>query len=180
LVLSFGRTSKEVTVSTEWIENTFPMDDTEASQEALERCILGDFGPESVHATLDDLVEYSQQAPVFCELMLEVCNKLLTRSWFAHDANRVHERRILIGLFLIVRRIPLRSTLHQLRHWFDRHSALLESDEVDHGLGFAALCAIYLIEGERSSQDRLWWEQYSISDVWRSKIREVERFTVRP
>jgi len=166
-------------VSTEWIENTFPTDDPETSQEALERCILGDFGPESVHATLDDLVEHAQQAPVFRELLLQVCNELLAQAWYATDANRFRERRILIGLFLIIRRIPLKAVAHQLRHWFDRHSPLLESDELDHGLGFAALCAIYLIEGERSEPDRLWWERHRGSEIWRPKIAEVERFTIR-
>jgi len=167
-------------MTTEWIEISFPTDDPEAFIEALERCILGDFGPGSVHATLDDLVDYAQQTPSFRGRLLLTCDELFANEWFAPDANLRRERKILIGLLPIIRRVPLVDVVDSLRDWFDRHAErLLEEDLGGPSLGSAILSAILAIEGERTPEIQIWWDRYAGSDAWSSKIKEIERYTIR-
>jgi hypothetical protein len=145
----------------DWISVPFPTDDPEAFTEALERCILGDFGP-----TLDALVDHARETPVFRGCLLMSCEDILMNDWDDGDQDALREQRILIGVFNIAMRVPIDLAATVVQDWFDRHSAALAKSELTRLLGGQALSVLRRVEPEPSSELLAWWALLMDMPVW--------------
>ncbi len=152
----------------EWIAQQFPINDPEAFIEALERSILGEFGPADAAdgATLDDLIEHAKLTPIFRGCLLDACEREFSLPWPECDRPEGREHKILVGLLALVSRIPLDGAWDTISDWFYRHAHMLEESDQGLALGVMALGVLKIVDPGLSPETCQWWLRYATSEAW--------------